>query len=137
MFKFVMVVISSTRPWEVSNNMESTEVCHEGSSSWTHCIYGLQVCNLWLPSQTKNIPLERGLRLGSPKIVSSNLWFFECSWAFQLTSWPSTSSSYPFHSNGDTYNTLSPFRYPKWNACSIFRTSIFRVGWTMGIETIL
>jgi hypothetical protein len=31
---------------EVSNKMESTTICHEGSSSWTRQIYGIQTYNL-------------------------------------------------------------------------------------------
>jgi len=62
-----MGVRNSTKPWEVSNNMESTKICHEGSSLCTWQIYGILAYSMWFPSQTKHIHLEWGLKSKSPK----------------------------------------------------------------------
>jgi hypothetical protein len=95
-FKFIMGVRNSTKLWEVSNNMESTKICHEGSSLCTQWIYGILAYSMWFPSQTKHIHLEWGLKSRFPKRMSSNLWFSEHQWTIHLTSCASLSSFSPF-----------------------------------------
>jgi hypothetical protein len=48
--------------------------------------------------------------------------------------WSSIYSSLPFQLVGERYKTLLPSQYPIWNAYSILKTSIWRVGVTIGIN---
>ncbi len=75
LFKYVMAMKNSTRPCNVSNNMESTKMCEDTLSFRTCWIYGIHAYILWLPSQKKTTCPKRNFKSRSYRRKFSNFSF--------------------------------------------------------------